>query len=223
MLNSRWTVLGVLFLARTAMGFQFQSVASTAPDLIADFGLNYAQIGTLIGFYSLPGVLMAFPSGLIGKRFGDRTIYVSGLVLMASGGTIMGLSHDLAFALTGRLLSGAGAVLFGQALTKMVTDWFAAPRDCHGDGSLPRQLAVRHRPRSVVSGRNRPRFWLAMGHAPGSSGLSSRACSPRDRLQAAARSRPPSGRLRGGVTLAHFAASAADHGADRRQRNVGLP
>jgi predicted MFS family arabinose efflux permease len=113
MLNSRWTVLGVLFLARTAMGFQFQSVASTAPDLVTDFGLNYAQIGTLIGFYSLPGVLMAFPSGLIGKRFGDRTIYVSGLVLMASGGALMGLSHGLALALTGRLLSGAGAVLFG--------------------------------------------------------------------------------------------------------------
>jgi MFS family permease len=37
----------------------------------------------------------------------------------------MGASDGLALALVGRLLSGAGAVLFGLALTKMVTDWFA--------------------------------------------------------------------------------------------------
>ena len=30
-MGSRWFILGVLFVARTAIGFQFQSVASTAP------------------------------------------------------------------------------------------------------------------------------------------------------------------------------------------------
>jgi MFS family permease len=125
MAGSRWFILGVLFLARTVVGFQFQSVASTAPDMIDDFHLDYAQIGTLIGFYNLPGILMAFPSGLFGRRFGDKAIYASGLILMASGGVLMGVSDGLSLALVGRLLSGAGAVLFGQALTKMVTDWFA--------------------------------------------------------------------------------------------------
>jgi predicted MFS family arabinose efflux permease len=125
MTGSRWFILGVLFVARTAVGFQFQSVASTAPALIEDFNLDYAAIGTLIGFYNLPGILMAFPSGLFGRRFGDRAIYAAGLILMAAGGVVMGVSHGLPMALVGRLLSGAGAVLFGQALTKMVTDWFA--------------------------------------------------------------------------------------------------
>ena len=125
MTGSRWFILGVLFLARTAVGFQFQSVASTAPAMIDDFHLDYAQIGTLIGFYNLPGILMAFPSGLFGRRFGDRAIYAAGLILMGVGGAVMGLSDGLALALAGRLLSGAGAVLFGLALTKMVTDWFA--------------------------------------------------------------------------------------------------
>src|SRR5262249_9458851 len=93
--------------------------------VIADFRLDYAAIGTLIGFYNLPGIVMALPSGLFGRRFGDRAIYASGLILMAAGGAVMGLSQGLTLALIGRLLSGAGAVLFGQALAKMVTDWFA--------------------------------------------------------------------------------------------------
>jgi len=51
MIDRRWHILGVLFLARTAMGFQFQSVASTATLLIAELHLGYAAIGTLIGLY----------------------------------------------------------------------------------------------------------------------------------------------------------------------------
>src|SRR5207244_9682328 len=114
-MGSRWFILGVLFVARTAVGFQFQSVASTAPGMIADFHLDYAAIGTLIGFYNLPGILMALPSGLFGRRFGDRAIYAAGLLLMAAGGAVMGASDGLALALIGRLVSGAGAVLFGLA------------------------------------------------------------------------------------------------------------
>ena len=31
MMHRRWLILAVLFVARTAMGFQYQTVASTAP------------------------------------------------------------------------------------------------------------------------------------------------------------------------------------------------
>lgn len=125
MRGSRWFVLGVLFLARTVVGFQFQSVASVAPNLITDFNLDYAQVGTLIGFYSLPGIFLAFPSGLFGKHFGDRAVYATGLVLMMAGGALMGWSPGFGDALVGRTLAGGGAVLLGQAVAKMTTDWFA--------------------------------------------------------------------------------------------------
>jgi MFS family permease len=86
----RWAILGVLFLARTAMGFQFQSVASTAPFLIERFGIGYAEIGTLIGLYMLPGVAIALPGGLLGRRFGDRRVCAVGLALMIVGGLLVG-------------------------------------------------------------------------------------------------------------------------------------
>ncbi|MEA2872978.1 MAG: hypothetical protein QOH67_2954, partial [Hyphomicrobiales bacterium] len=37
MLESRWFILAVLFAARFALGYQFQSAGSVAPFLIRDF------------------------------------------------------------------------------------------------------------------------------------------------------------------------------------------
>lgn len=124
-MQNRWIILAVLFLARIAMGFQFQSVATTAALLVQGLRIDYARIGTLIGLYMLPGVVIAIPGGLVGQRFGDKVVCVSGLLLMLAGGSIMGSSASYAPALCGRLVSGTGAVIFNLVLTKMVADWFA--------------------------------------------------------------------------------------------------
>src|SRR5262245_22146159 len=60
----RWIVLGVLFVSRFCLGFQFQSAGSVAPFLIDDFALNHAEVGTLIGLYMLPGLVVALPGGV---------------------------------------------------------------------------------------------------------------------------------------------------------------
>lgn len=70
MMHNRWLILAVVFLARISMGFQFQSVASVAPFIVEDLSLSYAQLGWLIGLFSLPGVLAAVPGGILGLRFG---------------------------------------------------------------------------------------------------------------------------------------------------------
>lgn len=121
----RWLMLVVLFVARVALGFQFQSVASTGSMLIADFGIGYADLGALIGVYMLPGVVIALPGGLLGHRFGDKAVCASGLALMVVGGIVLGLADGYGMAVAGRLLSGIGGVLFSLVLTKMATDWFA--------------------------------------------------------------------------------------------------
>lgn len=120
----RWLMLFVLFLARTAMAFQFQTVPSDGPFLMDSLGLGFAQLGTLIGLYMLPGIVIALPSGMLAQRFGAERIVLSGLVLMVVGGAMMGVElAPLVF--TGRLISGLGAVFVNVLMTKMVTDWFA--------------------------------------------------------------------------------------------------
>jgi MFS family permease len=118
-------MLAVLFLARTVMGFQFQTIASTEGQLRTALAIGFAEIGTLIGLYMLPGVLLGLPGGLLVRRFGDRLVCCAGLGLMALGGALVGLGQSFELVLAGRILSGIGGVFLSLAIAKMVTDWFA--------------------------------------------------------------------------------------------------
>jgi MFS family permease len=120
----RWRILAALTLARASMGFQFQSVASAAPFLAADLGLDKTQLGWLIGLYLLPGVVIALPGGLLGARFGDKRVTLAGLGLMIVGGLWLAVAGSFAEANAARLVSGVGAVVLNVLLAKMVADWF---------------------------------------------------------------------------------------------------
>ncbi len=124
-MQNRWLILAVLFVARTAMAFQFQSIAAVSPMLVSQLALDYAQIGLLLGIYMLPGVVISIPGGMLGSRFGDKTVVICGLLLMAVGGLVIALTDQYGLALAGRLVSGIGAVLLNVLLSKMTSDWFA--------------------------------------------------------------------------------------------------
>ncbi|MEQ9641510.1 MAG: MFS transporter [Alphaproteobacteria bacterium] len=124
-MERRWRILLLLLGVRTALGFQFQSVASLQPILVDAFDVGYAEAGALLGLYMLPGVVLALPSGAISRWVSDRALVSFGCVLMAAGGIAGGLADSYELAAAGRLLAGAGAVVNTIYLAKMVTDWFA--------------------------------------------------------------------------------------------------
>ena len=78
----RWLMLIVLFLVRLAMGYQFQSVASVSSHLVTDLGLSYTQVGTLIGFFLLPGIFIAIPSGTLTRAVTDKNLLMIGALAM---------------------------------------------------------------------------------------------------------------------------------------------
>jgi MFS family permease len=120
----RWAALALIFVTRISMGVQFQSIASVGPLLVDDLRLSYAQLGTLVGLYLLPGVVLALPGGVLGRRVGERRAVVASLALMVVGGLVTAWSDGVAMAAAGRLLSGAGAVLMNILLIKLTADWF---------------------------------------------------------------------------------------------------
>jgi len=122
---NRWVALAIVFVSRTSMGFQFQAVAAVAPLMVADLGLTWVQLGSLIGLYMLPGAVFALPGGVLGQRFGERRTVIASLALMVAGGLVTAGAHGFAAAVLGRLLAGIGAVLMNILLAKMVADWFA--------------------------------------------------------------------------------------------------
>jgi len=120
----RWAMLGVIFLTRTSLGFQFQSIAALTPFLVPAFDLSYAEVGLLMGLFMLPGVVIALPGGLLGQRFGSLRVVVAGLGLMILGGMIVSYSGGLHSAAFGRAIGGVGGVLVNILLARMVADWF---------------------------------------------------------------------------------------------------
>jgi len=123
--SNRWSVLAVLFVVRVSMAFQFQAVAALSPLIMKEFQVGIADIGLLIGLYFAPGIVLAYPGGAIGKRFGDKATVLAGLAVMAAGGMIVATFASWEMQVTGRLLAGIGGVLLNVLMTKMLTDWFA--------------------------------------------------------------------------------------------------
>src|SRR5262245_38182851 len=121
----RWIILLVLFLARTAMAYQFQTVGALGPILVDALKIDFAWVGTLIGLYMLPGAIFALPGGLLGQRYGAKNLVLIGLSLMVAGGSLTA-TDSFPIVASGRLISGVGAVLINVVMTKMVTDWFAS-------------------------------------------------------------------------------------------------
>lgn len=120
----RWIVLAVLFAARAATGFQFQTVGSAAPALMRDLAIGYAEIGLLLGAYLLPGAVVALPAGWLGRRFREKTLGLAGLALMVVSGIAIGHAESFATALVARIVGGVGATVVILVATKLTTDWF---------------------------------------------------------------------------------------------------
>ena len=114
-----------LCLARGAFGFQFQSVADLAPELSVRFGLGYTGLGTLVGAYMLPGIFVALPGGMLGRRLGDRAVVGAGLVLMVVGSLVAAVWFSPGGIWLGRVVAGTGAVALVVLQGKMVADRFA--------------------------------------------------------------------------------------------------
>ncbi len=121
----RWSILAVLALARIAMGYQFQSVASLSPHLMSAFDADYTAIGALVGLYLLPGVIVALPGGYLGARLGEKRLSVLGLGLMTLGGLLAAAGDGYALAVVARAVAGTGVVLQFVLMTKMLADWFS--------------------------------------------------------------------------------------------------
>lgn len=123
--SKRWAILALLFAARLGTGFQFQAMGSVADPLARELGLNFAEIGTLIGLFMMPGLVLSIPAGLAGRYASDRALAALGLATLALGAALAAAADGFAMLAVGRLLSGVGFMLTTIYLTKMVADWFA--------------------------------------------------------------------------------------------------
>ena len=114
----------MLFVSRTGLGFQFQTLGSVSDHLVDIFGFSFAEVGMLIGAFLLPGMVLAVPCGFAGRYTSDRLLVTIGLVFLALGGASAILATSFGMFAFARIICGIGFVVTTIYFTKMVADWF---------------------------------------------------------------------------------------------------
>jgi MFS family permease len=131
--------IATLALTRVTFGFQLQTVATLAPDMMVALALDFATLGGLIGAYLAPGVFVALPGGFLARRFGDRLVAVGSAWLIVLGGVLAALAVQRGWGgvaiAAGRAVAGIGAVGLSVMQSKMVADRFTPQ-------TLPAAMAV---------------------------------------------------------------------------------
>lgn len=125
MIERRWLILAILFIARFALGFLFQSAGSVTPFVVSELGVDFASVGMLVGVFLLPGVVISVPSGYLSRNFGDKGAVAAGMALMIAGGILSGVAPSYPILFVGRVVSGTGGAILVVVLSKMIADWFA--------------------------------------------------------------------------------------------------
>jgi predicted MFS family arabinose efflux permease len=130
-LTPLWVVFGLAMGPVVALGLSRFAYALLLPEMRSDLGWSFADAGALntanaVGY--LAGALVAAP---VGRRFGDKGVFVFGLLLTAVATGASGLSANFAALLALRLMAGfTGAVAFvsGAGLTSAAAAGGSASR-----------------------------------------------------------------------------------------------
>jgi sugar phosphate permease len=106
--------------------FHRVATAVVAEDLMREFGIPAASLGTLAAIYPYVFAAMALVAGSLADTLGPRWTMTLGGVTMGLGAALFGLAPTFASAFVGRLLVGLGASVMLIAWLALAAEWFRA-------------------------------------------------------------------------------------------------
>jgi MFS family permease len=119
----------VAFASGYFLSYALRSVnAVIATDLIDEFGLSNAQLGSLSSAYFVAFAALQMPLGVWLDRFGSRRVDASLLLIAACGCAVFALAHSVTLLWVGRALIGIGVSGALMASLRAFRFWYAPAR-----------------------------------------------------------------------------------------------
>ncbi|MCC2113545.1 MAG: MFS transporter [Hyphomicrobiales bacterium] len=118
-------------LAALAFGYAFfQRVAPSVmvSDLMREFGIGGALLGTLSALYFYPYVALQIPLGALIDHYGARLLLTVALATAAIGSLVFGLAESVYAAYLGRVLIGTGSAVGFLGSLALAGKWFPPHR-----------------------------------------------------------------------------------------------
>lgn len=97
-------------------------------DLMAEFAISGAVLGTLSALYFYPYVLMQVPLGALIDRLGVRILLTSALCIGGIGSVIFAQAQSIEIAYLGRILIGVGSAVGFLSSLALAGKWFPPHR-----------------------------------------------------------------------------------------------
>ncbi|MDP6574041.1 MAG: MFS transporter [Rhodospirillales bacterium] len=111
------------------VSYLYRSVnAVIAPQLVAEFGLDAADLGFLTAAYFFSFGVVQLPLGVVLDRYGPRTVLAVLLAIAAAGSVLFGVGNSMFALVAGRSLIGLGVSATMMGSFKAITLWFPQGR-----------------------------------------------------------------------------------------------
>jgi sugar phosphate permease len=116
-----WGVAALFYL----MAFYVRaSPAVMTSELMRDFGITAASLGTFSACYFYAYLVMQVPTGVLVDSWGARRLLVAGSIAAAAGTALFAIAPNLTIASVGRGLVGAATAVGWVVTLKLATHWF---------------------------------------------------------------------------------------------------
>ncbi|MEM8749144.1 MAG: MFS transporter [Pseudomonadota bacterium] len=117
----------------SAMAFGYAFFHRVAPsvmvsDLMSEFAIGAALLGTLSALYFYPYVLLQVPLGALLDRLGARKLLFTALSCATLGSVIFAMAPSLGWAYLGRILVGIGSAVGFLSSLSLAAQWFPQRR-----------------------------------------------------------------------------------------------
>lgn len=110
------------------------SITPAFPKIVRELGISSAQVGLLITFFTLPGIILTPFLGVLADRIGRKRILVPSLFLFAIAGTACAFIHHFHMLLLLRALQGAGAAALGALNVTIIGDLYSGTQRAEAMG-----------------------------------------------------------------------------------------
>ena len=110
-------------------------VAVATPDLQTELGASLNQVVWVTSIYLLFFAVPLLVTGRLGDRYGQRNIYLIGMVIFTISSLACGLSPTVEILIIARAIQGIGASLITPQTMSVINRIF--PRHRRGDSARP--------------------------------------------------------------------------------------
>ena len=129
----RPSLRGWFIWSLAALSFGYAFFHRVAPsvmvsELMGEFAIGGAMLGTLSALYFYPYVLLQIPLGALLEQFGTRLLLGCAVLLTAAGTFLFGAAEAIEFAYLGRVLIGIGSSVAFLGALALAAKWFPASR-----------------------------------------------------------------------------------------------